>query len=132
MPVVLKRSLLFALVAFVVVLSVDAILSLGYQSPPSDQVRSSFIVSHGLFHGAVFALSTIGVLAGFAFVRQQPPSVRVTSVLAIAYGLCTVIAGPGLFVLAGPTSVACWLLFGSLAFGLGSRLFRGPWRRPAL
>jgi hypothetical protein len=131
-PVAFLRSVQFAMAAFGVVLSMDAVLSLVVASPPIAGQRTAFFVSHGVFHVAVLLISGVGALTAFAFMRHRLPSVRVTLVLGICYGLCTVLAGPGMLILAGVAGAAGWMALGSLAFALGATLFGRPWQRPAI
>ena len=119
----------FAVVAFLLVLAVDAVLSLVYQPPPTQANRNAFLAVHGTFHGAVLLLSSVGALVGFALVRQRLPTTRQTIFLAVAYGLTTVLAGVGSFMLAGSLGAAAWLVMGSIAFALGSVVFTKPWRQ---
>jgi hypothetical protein len=128
----LVRSLQFAFAAFVVVLGVDALFSFVFQAPPASERRTSFFVAHGLFLTAVFVLSTIGALVAFATIRRRLPSARVALVVGGMYGLVTVLSGPGMLMLAGVAGAAGWLALGSMAFALGTGLFSGPWRRPAI
>lgn len=132
MRVAFLRSLQFALAAFMVVLGIDALLSVVINAPPIEEQRSSFIVTHGLFHAAVLSISAAGALAAFSVIRHRPPSVGVVSALGICYGLCTVVAGPGMLVFAGVAGAVAWLALGSLAFALGAALFGKPWQRPAI
>ncbi len=110
----------------------DALLSLVINPPPIEEQRSSFIVTHGLFHAAVLLVSAAGALAAFSVNRHRPPSVGVVLALGICYGLCTVVAGPGMLVFAGVAGAVGWLALGSLAFALGAAFFGKPWQRPAI
>ena len=132
MPVVLARAIRFAAVAFAVVLAVDALLSLAFQSPPPAEHWSAFLAIHGTVHAAVFVLSTIGATVGFAALRGRLPSVKATMVVAVAYGFTTALAGPGALMLVGVLGAVGWLILGSMAFALGSGLFGRPSQRPAL
>jgi hypothetical protein len=131
-PVAFFRSVQFATAAFVVVLSIDAMLSLVVSPPPVAEQRTAFFVTHGVFHVAVLLISGMGALAVFAFMRRRHPSVQVVLALGICYGFCTVLAGPGMLMLAGIVGVVGWLTLGSLAFALGAALFCKPWQRPAI
>ena len=132
MPVAFSRSAQFASAAFLIVLGVDALLSLVFAPPPGVQQRFSFLATHGLFHAAVLFISAAGALVAFLLNRHRLPSVRVALVLGISYGLCTVLVGPGMLVLAGVAGAVAWLALGSLAFALGTALFAKPWQRPAI
>lgn len=124
-----KAAGTFAVIAFLLILAVDAVLSLVYQAPPMPSNRTPFFVTHGIFHGAVLILSNIGALVGFTLVRHRLPTTRQTAVLAIAYAFTTVFAGVGSFMLVGAIGAATWLLLGSMAFALGSGVLSQPWRR---
>jgi len=127
---VLRQSVLFGCITFAFVLAIDALLSLVFQSLPLPEHQNAFFVSHSVFHGAVLIFSAVGAMLGFAVIRARLPSRRVTVILAIAFGITTVVAGPGSFMLAGAIGAASWLLLGSMAFALGSGVFRKPWQRP--
>jgi hypothetical protein len=131
-PVVLSRAILFAAVAFAIVLGADALLSLALQSPPVAERQAAFFLTHGVFHAAVLVLSTFGATAGLAALRSRLPSVRTTLGVAAAYGFVTVLAAPGALMLIGILGAVGWLLLGSMAFALGSGLFGRPWQRPTL
>jgi hypothetical protein len=118
--------------AFVVVLSIDAVLSLVVAPLPVAEQRTAFFATHGVFHVAVLVISGLGALVAFVFLRHRLPSVRVVLVLGICYGLCTVLAGPGMFLLVGVAGIIGWLALGSLGFALGAALFGRPWQRPAI
>ena len=128
----LKESMLFALIVFVLLLAIDALLSVVFQPPPLAAQRVSFLVAHGIFLGAALVLSATGALLGFVVGHPRMPPRRVTVLVAPAFALTTILAGPGSFMLAGRLGAAAWLLLGSMSFALGSTLFRRPWQAPAL
>jgi hypothetical protein len=99
---------------------------------PGAEARSSFLSAHGLFHVAVLFISAAGALVAFLLNPHRMPSVRVALALGISYGICTVLVGPGMLVLAGVAGAVAWLALGSLAFALGTALFAKPWQRPAI
>jgi hypothetical protein len=127
---VLHRSALFACVAALLVLSVDALLSLAYQSAPAAEQRASFLVIHAAFHSAVLFMSALGSSLGFFAIRSRLPSIRQSILIAAVYGFITLLAAPGLFMLAGIFGAAAWLVMGSMAFAVGAGMFSKPWRRP--
>jgi hypothetical protein len=124
-----KASLQFALSAFLVVMAIDAALSLGFQPAPEPENRRTFLLSHGAFHAAVLVLSAIGACVGFFLVRERIPSSRLNVALATTYGIATTVTAFGAFVLSGLLGVAAWLLLGSMSFAIGGALFTKPWKR---
>ena len=129
---VIWRALLFAVVAFALLLAIDALLSLVYQSPPTLENRKAYLLAHGAFHTAVLVLSALGAVAGFAFLRAHLPRPALTVGLAAAFAIVTVMAGPGSLLLGGVAGLIAWLFLGSLSFSLGASVFSRPWRRPTL
>lgn len=125
----LLPTLRFALFAFLVVLVLDALLSLLFQPPPASENWRAFLFTHGLFHAAVLVLSLIGAGLGFTVIRSRLPSASQNLGLALAYGLVTPVTSFGAFLFAGVLGVVVWLLLGSMSFALGAALFGRPWRR---
>jgi hypothetical protein len=128
MKAVLRRGLLFAVIAFTIVFLVDATLSLVFQPPPPREHLVGFLLAHGTFHAAVLLLSLLGAFAGYALIRNYLPSATQTAMLSVVYAIASLVVGPGAVVLAGPVGVAAWLFLGSMAFAVGTSVFRKPWR----
>ena len=129
MPAALKTAALFAAVAFLLLLGLDAMLSLVFQSPPPAENRANFYFAHSVFHGAVLVLSWLGGTTGFLLIRSRLPSRLQSIAVALGYAFLTAFAGPGSFILAGLTGLAIWLFLCSMAFAVGAGLFSRPWRR---
>ena len=120
---------LFAVATAALVAAVDLLLSLAYQPPPVEASRAAFIQGRVFMHGSILSLCFIGSLVGFLLVRNAPPSLKLVAFMGLAFGLVSLVAGPGSFVLLGAVGAAAWFAMGSLAVALGSKLFTKPWRR---
>ena len=132
MKAVLFRATLFASIAFALVLFADFLSAATSGTSPDQEHRAGYWLAHALFHGAVLVLSAVGAGAAFlALGSSRPPWVAIC-IVAAAYGLVTVLAGPGALLLAGKFGVVIWLLIGSASFVIGAGLVKKPWRRPAL
>lgn len=72
----LKESIRFALIVFALLLVIDALLSVVFQSPPLASRRIAFLVAHSIFLGAALVLSATGALLGFLVNRPRMASRR--------------------------------------------------------
>ena len=131
MKPVLFRAILFAGIAFAIVLLADVLSSAASDTSPVAEHSASYWFARALFHGAVLVLSAVGATAALlALGSRHLPWVAIC-IVAVAYGFATVLAGPGALILAGRLGVVVWLLLGSASFILGAGLVRKPWRRTA-
>ena len=131
MSISFRRALLFASVAFLLVLAADVLTSLAFQTG-HPEYQYAFLMKHALFLIAVLFLSGFGAWTGFFVIRKRPPSWGLTFLLGVVYGLATLIAGPGSLVLGGSMGAALWMLLGSTAFSVGAWFFPRPLRRLVL
>jgi hypothetical protein len=130
---VLRRSVLFAAIAFAVLFTLQVSVNLFvYKYTPPPETRVALFSLHAQLLGGTLLVSAVGAALGFAVLRARLPSMRVTMAVALAFAFATVLAGPGSFILAGLPGTATWFLLGAAAFALGSGVFRKPWLPPPL
>ena len=132
MKPVLFRAILFAGIAFALVLLTDVLSSAASEASPVVEHNISYWLGRAHFHGAVLLLSAFGAIAALLAIGTSRLPWAAICTVAVAYGFATVLAGPGALILAGRVGVVVWLLLGSASFMLGAGLVRKPWRRTAL
>ena len=122
---------MFASIAFGIVLFADVLSGATSGTSPSEGHSAGYWLAHALFHGAVLVLSSVGAAASLLALGSSRLPWGAVCIVAAAYGLVTVLAGPGALLLAGRLGVVVWLLLGSASFVLGAGLVKKPWRRAA-
>ena len=123
-----RRAIALAGAALLVLLVVDAVMSILVAPAPPSEHRQSILLAHIAFHAAVLVLSFVGAVLGFACVRRRLPSPSQAALLGAVFGLASLFGGMVVAVAEGPLLAGLWLLFGSMAFAIGGALLAKPWR----
>jgi hypothetical protein len=114
--------------ALLVLLVVDAVMSMLVAPAPPSEHRQGILLAHVTFHAAVLVLSFVGAGLGFACVRRRLPSPLQAALLGVVFGVASLFGGAVVAVAEGPLLAGWWLLFGSMAFAIGGALLAKPWR----